>query len=72
VFNLKKKVEEKVRDKAIARARTRIIIAGKTPDDYTEEQLEVIVREEEEKIFGSAKEKGLLVLASLLGLSLWS
>lgn len=71
-LNLKKKVATKVREKAIKRAETRIMLAGKTPADFNEAQLEVLVKEEEDKIFNSYKEKGLLVLASLLGLSLWS
>ncbi|QTH63979.1 hypothetical protein J1N51_00320 [Psychrosphaera ytuae] len=71
-LNLKKKVATKVREKAIKRAETRIMLAGKTPTDFNEAQLEVLVKEEEDKIFNSYKEKGLLVLASLLGLSLWS
>ncbi|MBU2917688.1 hypothetical protein KO505_06900 [Psychrosphaera sp. F3M07] len=69
--NLKDKLNQKIRDKAISRAKTRIVLAGKVPEDFNEEQLEVIVKEEEEKILSGAKEKGLLVLASLLGLSLW-
>lgn len=71
-MDVKQKLKQKIRDKAIARAQTRIVLAGKKPEDFDEEQLEIIVREEEDKIKGSAKEKGLLVLLSLLGLSLWS
>jgi len=71
IMNLKAKLKQKVRDKAISQAKTRIVLAGKEPEDFNEEQLEVIVKEEEQKILGGAKEKGLLVLASLLGLSLW-
>ncbi len=71
-LNFKQKITEKVREKAIKRAETRIMLAGKTAADFNEDQLEILVKEEEDKIFGSAKEKGLLVLASLLGLSLWS
>lgn len=71
MFNVKSKIEQKIRDKAIMRANTRIIIAGKTANDFDEAQLEVIVREEEEKIKGNAKERGLMVLAAMLGLSLW-
>ena len=63
---------QRIRDKAIERANTRILIAGRRPEDFSDEELEIIVREEEDKIKGSAKEKGLVVLASLLGLSLWS
>lgn len=71
ILNLKAKLNQKIRDKAISRAKTRIVLAGKVPEDFNEEQLEVIVKEEEEQILSGAKEKGLLVLASLLGLSLW-
>ncbi len=70
--DLTDKLKQKIRDKAISRAQTRIVLAGKTPEDFNEEQLEIIVKEEEDKIKGSAKEKGILVLLSLLGLSLWS
>jgi len=72
MFDLKQKINQKIRDKAISRAKTRIILAGKTPEQFDEEQLEIIVKEEEDKIVGSAKEKGLMTLAALLGLSLWS
>ena len=72
MLNVKGKIEKKIRSKAIKRAQTRIILAGKTPQDFNEDELEIIVKEEEDKILGSAKEKGLLVLVSLLGLSLWS
>jgi len=72
MFDLKQKINQKIRDKAISRARTRIVLAGKTPEDFDEVQLEIIVKEEEDKIIGSAKEKGLMTLAALLGLSLWS
>jgi hypothetical protein len=71
-LNFKQKINKKVREKAIKLAETRIMLAGKTPHDFNEEQLEILVKEEEEKIFGSAKEKGLLALAALLGMSLWS
>ncbi len=70
--SIKGKYHERIREKAIGRAQTRIIIAGKSPEDFSEEELEIIVKEEEDKILGDAKEKGLLALAALLGLSLWS
>lgn len=72
MLDMKDKLNKKIREKAISRAQTRIILAGKAPEDFDEQQLEVIVKEEEDKIMNSAKEKGILVLLSLLGLSLWS
>jgi len=37
----------------------------------SQEDLEVVVREEEDKIKGSIKEKGLLAVLALLGLNLF-
>lgn len=68
---LTKKWQSKIRDKAISRAYTRITLAGKKPEDFEEDQLEIIVREEEDKLNSSAKEKSLFALAALFGLSLW-
>jgi hypothetical protein len=58
-----------VREKAIARARTRIIVAGSDPRDISPQDLEIVVREEEDKIKGSIREKGLLAVLAMLGLN---
>ncbi len=58
-----------LREKAIKRAETRIILAGKTPEEFKHEDLEIVVQEEEEKIKSEIKEKGLLAMLALLGLS---
>jgi len=60
-----------IRSKAIARARTRtrIVIAGRDPNQFTEDDLEVVVKEEEDKLRGEIKEKGLFAALALLGLS---
>lgn len=60
-----------VRDKAISRAQTRILLAGKKAHDFTEEELEIIVKEEEDKIKGNIKEKGLLAVLAALGYNLF-
>ena len=60
-----------IRDKAIERARTRIIVAGNDPRKLSQEDLEVVVREEEDKIKGSMKEKGVMAVLALLGLNLF-
>lgn len=66
-----KKYRSSIRSKAISRAETRIIIAGGNPSSFSNDDLEVIVREEEDKIKGAIKEKGLLVVLALLGLNLF-
>ena len=60
-----------LREKAIKRAETRIIIAGRTPDDFTPEDLEIVVQEEEDKLKSEIKEKGLLAVLALFGLSIF-
>ena len=68
---LPNKYRTTVRNKAISRAQTRIIIAGGEPSTFSEEDLEIIVREEEDKIKSSIREKGLLAVLALLGLNLF-
>lgn len=60
-----------VREKAIKKATTRIIIAGRKVSDFSEEELEIVVAEEEEKIRQAVKEKGLLALLAILGFNLF-
>jgi hypothetical protein len=60
-----------IRDKAISRARTRIIVAGGNPALFGQDDLEVVVREEEDKIKHSIKEKGLLAILALFGLNVF-
>ena len=60
-----------IRDKAIDRARTRIIVAGNDPRKMSAEDLEIVVREEEDKIKGWIKQKGILAVLALLGLNLF-
>jgi len=64
-----KKYRSFIREKAINRARTRIIIAGNDPRDFSQEDLEIVVKEEEDKIKQSIKEKGLLAVLAMLGLN---
>ncbi len=60
-----------IREKAIKRAETRIIIAGRRPEDFDPEDLEIVVQEEEEKIKDEIQNKGLMAVLALLGLSLF-
>ena len=64
-----RKYRKFVREKAIDRARTRIIVAGNDPRKISQQDLEIVVREEEDKIKSSIKERGLLAVLALLGLN---
>ena len=59
MFEVKDKLKQKIRDKAISRAKTRIILAGKTPEDFNAQELEIIVKEEEDKINNYLNEEGI-------------
>ena len=61
-----------VREKAISRAQTRIIVAGRRPEELSPDDLEVVVREEEDKIKSEFKEKGLLAALAVLGLNFFT
>lgn len=56
-----------IRDKAISRAQTRILLAGRKAHEFSEDELEIIVKEEEDKINSSIREKGLLAVLVALG-----
>ena len=56
-----------IREKAISRAQTRILLAGRKAEEFAEHELEIIVREEEDKIKSSIREKGLLAVLVALG-----
>ena len=60
-----------IRERAINYARTRIIVAGGDPAKFSSDDLEVVVREEEDKIKSSIKQKGILAVLALLGLNLF-
>ena len=69
VKSTQKRVSGRLRGKAIARAETRILLAGRKPADFSPDELEIVVQEEEAKVKGELKEKGVLALLALLGLS---
>ena len=71
VTSVSNKYQSFIRDKAIDRARTRIIVAGNDPRDFAPEDLEIVVKEEEDKLKQSIKEKGLLVILAALGFNLF-
>jgi hypothetical protein len=60
------KYRRKLREKAIERSKVRIALAGRKVEDFDEDELEIIVKEEEEKLrnqmLGSVGVAALLVL----------
>ena len=72
IGNLKNKVVDKyrskIRERAITQAKAQIALAGRKVEDYSEEDLEIIVLNEEEKVKNSMKTTGLVVILVALGL----
>ena len=63
------RIRRKIREKALLRTRARLVESGVKIDDLSDEELEVIIADEEDKLIGEYKTKGLLALLALLGLS---
>ncbi|WP_100643449.1 hypothetical protein [Alteromonas facilis] len=64
-------MKQAIRDKAIDRARTRIVLMKRKPEDFSPDELEVVVQEEESKIYSAIKEKGLLAILAVLGFNIF-
>jgi len=58
-----------IREKAIQRARKRILDSGSRPSDFSEDELEVIVHEEEEKIHKLIRGSGIAAIMLALGIA---
>ncbi|WP_240612789.1 hypothetical protein [Alteromonas flava] len=65
------KIKQSIRDKAIDRARTRIVLMQRKPEDFSPDELEVVVQEEEAKLYSAIKEKGLLAILAVLGFNIF-
>jgi len=65
---LKERYRRTLREKAIARAKAEIALAGKHVYDYDQEQLEVIVAAEERKIIEKYRNSAFVVALLALGL----
>ena len=66
---VKDAVNAKIREKAVLATKARLVENYKTFDDYTDEQLEIIIADEERKIVDDLKTKSLVVALAALGLN---
>ncbi len=65
---LKEAVTLKIREKAILSAKARLAENHKSFDDYSDEELEIIILDEENKIKDDLKTKSLVGALAILGL----
>jgi len=65
-----KLVRKRLREAAVAKVRQDIIHAGRSEDDYAQEDLEYLVAEKEKEIWSGIGWKGFGVVALLLGINI--
>ena len=63
------KYRHKIREKAIVQAKKRIALSGKNVEEFSQDELEFIVLEEEQKIKAGLRNTGIVALLIALGLS---
>lgn len=63
------KYRSKIRERAITQAKARIALSERQFEDFTEDELEIIVQDEEEKVKRSMKQSAVVALLITLGLS---
>jgi hypothetical protein len=63
------RIFRKIREKAIKEVKVKIAMANKSIDDFERDELEVLVKEEEQKIKARYKDNGVLLLLAYLGLN---
>lgn len=73
IGNLKDSVADKyrsrIRERAITQAKARIALSERQLEDFTEDELEIIVQDEEEKVKRSLKQSAVVAVLITLGLS---
>jgi len=68
--NLSDSLRGKIREKAIENAKNRILINQKKVEDFSQDELEIFVKEEEDKIKEAIKTKSLFAALAFLGIGI--
>lgn len=68
--SIKEIIKQKIRNRAIGQAKAKIALLKHNENDYTEEQLETIVAEEEQKIRSGLIKSAFFSVLILIGLNL--
>ncbi|MDX1735508.1 MAG: hypothetical protein R3228_14130 [Halioglobus sp.] len=63
------KYESRIRERAITQAKARIALSERQFEDFSEDELEVIVKDEEDKVKRSIKQSAVVALLITLGLA---
>ena len=66
---LKDKIDYKIQERAVLNLKAELIIHHKTFDDYSDEELEILISREKQKIVDDLKNKTLVATLAFLGLN---
>ena len=66
---LMNRYRSKIRERAITQAKVRIALSQKPFEDFTEDEIEIVVRAEEDNVKTSFKQSAAVALLIALGLS---
>jgi len=69
-INIQAKIKRHIRNLAIQKTESRIILAKRSIEEFSDDELEILVKEEEDKIKSDYKFKSLLTVMTLLGISI--
>ena len=67
---LKDQIDLAIQERAVLALKSELTMRHKSFDDYSDEELEIMLSEEKQKIVDSLKTKSLLAVLALLGISL--
>lgn len=65
---LKSSIDQKIQEKAILNLKAELVLRHKSFDDYSDEELEVLIASEKRKIMDDLKTKSLVGALAILGL----
>ena len=66
---LKDKIDYKIQERAVLNLKAELVIHNKTFDDYSDEELEILISREKQKIIDYIKNKTLVATLAFLGLN---
>ena len=69
IDNQKDSVKKKVREKAISRTESNLIYNGRSIDEISDEDLEHLIADEEDKIWQTMKTSGIAAVAAIFGIA---
>jgi len=69
--NIRERIRLKIRTRAIENAKVTIILAGRDINTFSEDELEIIIADEERKIFDKMKSMSIVGILAFFGISLF-